>query len=69
VKFELWRGKRETRAPVDLMKTGKKSCIKNMVSDADNFSVPFAAGSSFRDRALLMAVALLIDYRMFEDSP
>ena len=60
-------GKKNQGSPVDLVKTAKKSCVKTLVSDADNFSVPFAAGSSFKDRALLLAATLLIDYRMFED--
>lgn len=65
----MWYGNKKQKIPVQLIKVGKKSCAKNLMGDADNFSVPFPKGATFRDRALLLAVALLIDYRMFEESP
>ena len=52
-----------------ILKYGSKSCVKNMISDADRFGVPFAKGLGWKEKALLMSVALLIDYRMFETSP
>ena len=65
----MWYGDKKEKIPVQLIKYGKKSCAKNMMGDADNFSVPFPKGATFSHRALLLAVALLIDYRMFENSP
>lgn len=66
--FDIYSGDKTQKLPVPLMKVGKKDCLKNMMGDADDFSVPFPANASFRDRVLLMAAALLIDYRMFEES-
>ena len=40
-----------------------------MMTDADNFGVPYPDGTNFEERCLLLAVALFIDYRMFESSP
>ncbi len=51
------------------MKYGKRSCVKNLVSDADNFSVPYPAGSTFDERILLLGASLFIDYMMFESGP
>lgn len=65
--FEVWNGDKSHKLPVPLMKMGKKDCTKNMLGDADNFSIPFPAKAIFRDRVLLIAVALMIDYRMFEE--
>lgn len=69
VKFSLWRGNKQQKIGGPLIKYGKRGCVKNMLTDADNFSVPFPGGTSFTERCLLLAVALFIDYRMFEDSP
>lgn len=66
--FEIWSGDKKHQLQTPLMKIGKKDCAKNMMGDADNFSVPFPSDASFRDRCLLLACALLIDYRMFEES-
>jgi len=63
----MWHGAKEKKIPTQLMKVGKKDCVKNMMGDADNFSIPFPQGATFRDRALLIAAGLLIDYRMFEE--
>ena len=65
--FEMWYGDKKEKIPVPLLKVGKKSCAKNMLGDADNFSVPFPKGATFRDRALLLGLVLLIDYRLFEE--
>ena len=65
--FELWRGDRQQKLPQILLKTGHKNCLKNSMGDADRFAVPFPQGSTFEERALLIAAALLIDYRMFEE--
>ena len=64
--FNIWKGdKKEECEP--LIKTGK-GCGKNMMGDADNFSIPFPPGSTFEDKALLLATGLFIDYMMFEES-
>ena len=65
--FDVWEGNKKNKLPIQLVKVGKKSCVKNLLGDADNFSVPFPKGSDFKSRALLIAAALLIDYRMFEN--
>lgn len=49
----------------ELKKIGK-GCMKNTMGDADNFSVPFPINASWEDKVLIMTVALMIDYRMFE---
>lgn len=38
-----------------------------MVGDADNFSLIFPRGASKEDKALLLAVTLMMDYMYFED--
>lgn len=48
-------------------KEGKGDCLKNMITNADNFSIPFPQGADWKHRCLLMAAGLLIDYRMFEN--
>jgi hypothetical protein len=42
---------------------------KNIVSDADNYSVIFPLGATTEERALLLAAAFMLDFRYFEDSP
>lgn len=69
VTFNMWRGDKKVRLNTPLVKYGKKNCIKNAFTDADNFSVPYPEGSDFEERCLLLATALFIDYRMFESSP
>ncbi|CAD8113117.1 unnamed protein product [Paramecium sonneborni] len=49
-----------------LMKKGK-DCCKNMIGDADNFSLIFPKGATKEDKALLLAVTLMMDYMYFED--
>lgn len=64
--FNIWKGdKSEECEP--LVKTGK-GCGKNMMGDADNFSIPFPPGATFEDKALLLATGLFIDYMMFEEN-
>lgn len=67
VKFDIFSGDKQLKLPVPLTKKGK-GCLKNMLGNDDNFSIPFPAGANFRDRVLLLALALFIDYRMFEES-
>lgn len=38
-----------------------------MVGDADNFSLIFPKGASKEDKALLLAIKLMMDYIYFED--
>lgn len=38
-----------------------------MIGDADNFSLIFPKGASSIDKALLLAVTLMMDYMYFED--
>ena len=66
--FDVYRGNKEQKLDIQLVKIGKKSCIKNMIGDADNFSVPFPQGAPFEHRALLLALGLFLDYRLFEES-
>ena len=61
----MWKGAKEQ--PVEpLMKKGK-NCLKNLYSDADNFSIPFPPGTSWEHKALLLGSTLFIDYMMFEE--
>lgn len=64
VVFKVYRGKVELQP---LLKIGKKSCTKNLIGDADNFSIPFPKDSTYEERSLLMATGLFIDYMMFEE--
>lgn len=45
-----------------------KDCIKNALSDADNFGIDFTPNMTWEERTLLLAAALLIDYMMFENN-
>lgn len=51
----------------DLRKVGK-GCLQNSMGDADNFSVPFPKNATWEEKVLLLTVALMIDYRMFEET-
>lgn len=66
VKFEIYSGDKKLKLQ-PLIKAGKKSCIKNYMGDADNFSIPFPPDCSFSDQVLLMSCSLFIDYLMFEE--
>ena len=68
VTFDVYKGNKEEKLDQVMTKTGQ-GCCKNMFSDSDNFSVPFEPWMTFHDRCLLIACTLLIDYRMFEESP
>lgn len=67
VEFKLYNGDKSATLPELFVKEGKKNCCANLVSDADNFSIPFPAQSPWEHRTLLLAAGLLIDYRMFEN--
>lgn len=70
VDFDMYQGgKRGKPLGTKMFKRGKKNCCKNAITDADEFSVPFPNGSNWQHRALLLAAALLIDFRMFESGP
>lgn len=66
ITFDLWRGDKE-KEEAPIMKLGKKGCLKNLISDADNFRVPFPSGISWEDKTLLLASVLMIDFMMFEE--
>jgi hypothetical protein len=53
--------------PISTMTKKSKGCIKSAISNADNFDIPFPMQSGWKERALLLAATLFIDYRMFED--
>jgi len=44
-----------------------KNCVKSMLTDADNFGVEFTPSMDWKDRTLLMASCMFIDYMMFEE--
>lgn len=70
VDFDMYQGGRKGRPlGTKMFKRGKKNCCKNAITDADEFSVPFPMGSPWQHRALLLAAALLVDFRMFESGP
>lgn len=68
IEFDLWIGDKE-RESGKFVKTGKKNCIKNMLGDADNFSINFPTGpeTDWKGKALLLASSLMIDFMMFEE--
>ncbi len=49
-----------------LMKKNK-NCIKSMLTDADNFGVEFTPKMDWKDRSLLLATVMFIDYMIFEE--
>jgi len=57
-----------TADPMPMLKKGKKSCFRNMCGDADNYCVNFPDKAPWEHRALLIAAAIFIDYRLFERS-
>ena len=66
VVFDVYKGEKEVMLDEKMVKTGK-GCAKNMLGDADNFSVPFPKGAPIEHRVLLMTCALMVDYCMFEE--
>ena len=42
------------------------SCLKEMFSNADNFEAHFPAMADWKQKALLLAATLMIDFRYFE---
>ena len=49
-----------------IQKIGKKKCCDNALSDADDFIVPIPNGSTYDERILMIALCIMIDYRVFE---
>jgi hypothetical protein len=66
ITFDLWSGDKE-KEEAPILKTGNKSCLKNMISDADNFSIPFPIAATWQDKTLLLASVLMIDFMQFEE--
>ena len=44
-------------------------CVKSMVTDMDNFFIQFPHHSTFKQRSLLIATAIALDFTFFEESP
>lgn len=44
-----------------------KGCIKNALTDADNFGIDFPKSMQWEHRTLLLSAVLMIDYMMFEE--
>ena len=66
IEFDLYSGDKVTKeAPI--LKLGTGNCIKNAVSNSDNFTVTFLANATWKDKVLLMATLLMIDYMMFDE--
>lgn len=65
--FNLWRGDKQI-PDQPLVKLGKGDFVKNVLTTADNFSLPFPTNSTWQDKALLLALVIMIDYLMFEKS-
>ena len=66
--FTLHRGDhKENPEPVSTMTKKSQGCIKSAISDVDSFDVPFPAEAPWKHRALLLALTLFIDFRMFEN--
>ena len=68
VVFDIYKGPKNELLKAKLLKVGK-GCCKNAIGDADNFMIPFEKWMTYHDRCLLVACTILIDYRMFEESP
>lgn len=66
IEFQFYAGDKRMQYPENIKKTGN-GCLKNTIGDADNFSIPYPSDAPVEHRSLLMAAALLIDYRMFEN--
>lgn len=50
----------------NLLKTGK-GCVKNAMTNSDNFAVRYVEKMPWNHRALLLASVIFLDFRMFED--
>lgn len=66
VVFELWSGQM-AKMEGQILKLGKRNILQNMLSNADNFSIPFPPGSTWQDRSLLLSAVLMIDFMLFEE--
>ena len=64
--FDVYEPDKAGEKRENLVKKGK-DCLKNAISSADNFSVPFPPGCSYYNKLLLTAATLFIDFRMFEN--
>ena len=58
----------ENQDPCSTHTKKSKGCMKAALGNAQNFDVPFPAEATWKHKALLLAVTLFIDYRMFEDN-
>lgn len=67
VVFNVWRGDKEIQEK-PLMKLGTGDYFKNALTNADNFSLPFPSNSTWQEKSLLLALVIMIDYLMFEQS-
>lgn len=56
-------------AQVGSLEKRSQGCLKAAVSDADNFSLVYPPNSTEKDKALLMASILLLDFSYFESNP
>lgn len=64
VVFDFWSGDKAVQEQ-PIIKTGQ-GCMKNAMTSADNFSVPFPQRATWQDKALILALTLMIDFLMFE---
>jgi len=65
VNFDIKTPSGETIANLQKRSPG---CCTSLLTDADNFSVQFPSNATKEDKALLMATALFIDSRFFNES-
>lgn len=64
--FDFWSGDKE-KEEAPILKTGAGNCIKNAISDSDNFSCQFPVTATWEDKVLLLGALLMIDFMMFEE--
>lgn len=65
-KFEIYDGDYTTGTPVGFIEKKSKGCAQ-MVSVADSYLLRFPPKASSEDRISLLAAAIMIDYRYYED--
>merc|ERR1719240_652537 len=70
VDFQVLQGDGSSNTSVSTLSKLGRDCLTNMIKgdDADMFSVNFPADANWQMRALLMCLAVFIDYCMFEDT-
>jgi hypothetical protein len=44
-----------------------QTCMKDFVTDTDNYGINFIEGTSWEDKSLLLGAVLFLDYMMFEE--